>query len=76
LIAEGEFNARMEQYIAEIKAVPLAQGCDEVFYPGEIEARNDVRNRSEGLLFPDDTLADLARIARDTKLESKLPLFI
>jgi LDH2 family malate/lactate/ureidoglycolate dehydrogenase len=69
----AEFNTRMEQYIAEIKAVPLARGCDEVFYPGEIEARNDVRNRRDGLLFPDDTLADLARIARDTNLESKLP---
>ena len=36
-----EFNARMEALIAQIKAVPLAQGFSEVFYPGEIEARND-----------------------------------
>ncbi len=71
----AQFNARMEQYIAELKSVPLAQGCDEVFYPGEMEARNDIANRAEGLLLPDDTLADLARIARDTKLESKLPPF-
>ncbi|MBX9905865.1 MAG: Ldh family oxidoreductase, partial [Burkholderiales bacterium] len=35
----GQFNARMEQFIAEIKSVPLAQGFDEVFYPGEMEAR-------------------------------------
>jgi LDH2 family malate/lactate/ureidoglycolate dehydrogenase len=33
-----EFNARMEGLIAQIKAVPLAQGFSEVFYPGEIEA--------------------------------------
>jgi len=70
----AEFNSRMEQFIAEIKAVPTAKGFDEVFYPGEIEANNDARNRKEGLLFPDDTLADLRRIAKETGLESKLPL--
>jgi LDH2 family malate/lactate/ureidoglycolate dehydrogenase len=70
----AEFNSRMEQFIAEIKAVPTARGFDEVFYPGEIEAGNDARNRKEGLLFPDDTLADLRRIAKETGLESKLPL--
>ncbi|QGY05372.1 Ldh family oxidoreductase [Methylobacterium mesophilicum SR1.6/6] len=58
-----EFNARMDQLIAELKAVPLAQGFEEVFYPGEIEARNDARNRAEGLALPDDTLADLRRLA-------------
>jgi LDH2 family malate/lactate/ureidoglycolate dehydrogenase len=57
-----EFNARMERFIDELKSVPRAQGVDEVFYPGEIEARNDARNRKEGLLLPEDTLADLAKI--------------
>jgi len=70
----AKFNERMEQFIAEIKSVPLAKGHDEVFYPGEIEASNDARNRKDGLLFPDDTLADLRRIATETGLESKLPL--
>ena len=67
-----QFNARMEQYIAEVKAVPRAQGFDEVFYPGEIEARNNERNRREGILFPEDTIADLKRIAEETGLEAKL----
>jgi LDH2 family malate/lactate/ureidoglycolate dehydrogenase len=69
----SEFNARMEQYIAELKSVPRAQGFDEVFYPGEMEARNNERNRREGIQFPDDTLADLRRIAKETGLESRLP---
>jgi LDH2 family malate/lactate/ureidoglycolate dehydrogenase len=69
----AEFNARMERFIAEIKAVPTAKGFDEVFYPGEIEANNNARNRREGLDFPEDTLADLKRIARETGLESSLP---
>jgi LDH2 family malate/lactate/ureidoglycolate dehydrogenase len=69
----AQFNARMEQFIAEIKSVPLAKGCDEVFYPGEMEAHNDEKNRRDGLVLPDDTRADLSRIAQLTGLESKLP---
>jgi LDH2 family malate/lactate/ureidoglycolate dehydrogenase len=53
--------------------VPTAKGFDEVFYPGEIEARNDARNRKEGIQFPEDTLADLSRVAKETSLETKLP---
>ena len=70
----AEFNARMERFIAELKGVPRAQGFDEVFYPGEMEARNDLRNRAEGLQLAQDTIADLRRIARETGLESELPL--
>ncbi len=70
----AEFNARMEQWVAEVKAVPLAQGCDEVFYPGEIEARNDARHRVQGIALPGDTIADLKRIAKETGLQSLLPV--
>jgi len=69
----AEFHARMERWIAELKSVPLAQGFEEVFYPGEMEARNDVRNRKEGLALAGDTIADLARIADETGLRSALP---
>jgi len=68
----AQFNERMQQWIAEVKSVPLAQGCDEVFYPGEMEAGNNLRNRRDGIAFPDDTLADLKRIARETRLEALL----
>jgi len=70
----AQFHSRMERFIGEIKAVPLARGFDEVFYPGEIEANNNARNRKEGIPFPEDTLADLRRIARETGLEAQLPL--
>ena len=69
----AEFAARMEQLIAAVKAVPVAAGFDEVFYPGEIEARNDLKHRAEGLVLPADTLADLAAIARETGLAATLP---
>lgn len=64
----AEFNARMERFVEELKSVPLAPGTEEVFYPGEIEARNDERYRREGLLLPQETLADLARVAKSSGL--------
>ena len=69
----AEFGARMDRLIAELKSVPLAQGFEEVVYPGEIEARNDVRSRADGLLLPPDTLAGLSKLANETGLTSRLP---
>jgi LDH2 family malate/lactate/ureidoglycolate dehydrogenase len=68
-----DFCARMEELIQETKSVPLASGFEEIFYPGEIEARNDQENRKRGLCLPDDTLADLTAIAQSTGLQSLLP---
>lgn len=69
----ADFDARMEQLVAAIKAVPVAAGFDEVFYPGEIEARNDAKHRAHGITLPNDTLADLSKIAAETGLRSLLP---
>jgi LDH2 family malate/lactate/ureidoglycolate dehydrogenase len=63
-----EFGSRMDRYIAELKSVPLAQGFEEVVYPGELEARNDSRNRAEGIALPADTLADLKRLSDELKI--------
>ncbi len=68
-----QFAARMEAFLEEIKSVPLAQGHDEVFYPGEIEANNDRRYRRDGLLLAEDTLASLKKIASETGVRAKLP---
>ncbi len=57
----AEFGARMGSYIAELKSVPLAQGFEEIVYPGELEARNEAKYRTEGLTLPDDTIEDLGK---------------
>ena len=64
----AEFGRRMEAFIAELKSTPLAAGCNEVFYPGEIEARNALRHAAEGLTLPAQTLADLAALGRELKV--------
>jgi LDH2 family malate/lactate/ureidoglycolate dehydrogenase len=68
-----EFNTRIEAMIAGLKEVKLAAGSEEVFYPGEIEARNNAHNRADGLLLPADTVADLTKLAHDMELVHKLP---
>ncbi len=55
----AEFEADMERLIAELKSAPRAPGVDDIFYPGEIEARNDTRGRAEGLSLPEATLETL-----------------
>ena len=67
------FEARMQAQIAELKSTPLAPGVEEIFFPGELEARADRRQRLEGLILPDDTLADLDRVAQMMDLPQLRP---
>jgi LDH2 family malate/lactate/ureidoglycolate dehydrogenase len=68
-----EFTRRMEQLVDEVKAVPLAQGFDEVFYPGELEARAERDNRDNGLSLPQQTVDDLRQLAESTGVPAFRP---
>ena len=63
------FDADMERLIECLKGTPHAVGTEEIFYPGELEARADRHNREFGVLLPDDTLADLDAKAEDLGIE-------
>ncbi len=54
--------------VAGLKGAALAKGSAEVFYPGEIEARNERRPRSAGLNLPPDIPSDLAKLADEMGL--------
>lgn len=69
----ADFNTRIDEYIQRLKSVPLADGFEEIFYPGELEARNDAFNRGAGLALPPDTLTDLSRLAEQLGLKRMLP---
>jgi LDH2 family malate/lactate/ureidoglycolate dehydrogenase len=62
----GGFAERMEALIAEMKAVPRAEGFEEIFFPGEIEDRNRARREREGIEVPAKTLDALNRLAAET----------
>jgi len=64
-----EYNSRIEEFLYQLKLPPVAAGHEGIFYPGELEARNDNHNREYGLSLASGTLQDLARIAAECSLE-------
>ena len=61
------YEARVERLVAEVKDVPLAQGFDEVFYPGEVEDRAEAATLAAGgIVLADQSLGDLRRLATET----------
>jgi LDH2 family malate/lactate/ureidoglycolate dehydrogenase len=70
----AEFNVRIEDYFARLTSVPLAQGHERVFFPGEMENRAAEENtRLGGVLLPADTIADLRRVAAEAGLAHAWP---
>jgi LDH2 family malate/lactate/ureidoglycolate dehydrogenase len=69
----AEFDQRMDEYIHSLKDVPLAEGHQQVYFPGEMEAQADLENRRQGLLLPEDTLQSLKQVAIESGLERFLP---
>lgn len=59
----AEFEADMERMIADLKSAPRAPGVEEVFYPGEPEARAEAKHRAKGIDLPRATADDLRREA-------------
>lgn len=67
------FEADVERMIAQLKSVEPADGAKEIYYPGEIEALQDARNRREGLRLAPETMTELGRLARELGLRAALP---
>jgi LDH2 family malate/lactate/ureidoglycolate dehydrogenase len=61
------YEERVRQLIDEVKGVPLAQGFDEVFYPGEVEDRAEAANvAAGGVVLAEESVADLQELAAQT----------
>lgn len=61
-----EFEQRMEALVAEVKAVPTADGVDEIFFPGELEDIHTERHRRTGISMADNTWQSLAKLGDET----------
>lgn len=57
------FNADMERLIDDLKSCPRAPGVEEIYYPGELEARSEAKALATGIDIPDATAEDLRREA-------------
>lgn len=62
LLPDGDFGSRIDDLIATTKSVPRATGVDEIYYPGEIEARAETTGRRVGVRLPDKTVQDLREL--------------
>ena len=63
----SEYEARVQQLIDQVKGAPLAQGFDEVCYPGEVEDRAEAANLAAGgVLLSAGTRAALRGLAAET----------
>jgi LDH2 family malate/lactate/ureidoglycolate dehydrogenase len=67
-IPAAQFEQRIEQMIARLKATPPAPGATEVLVPGEPEARRAADNRQRGLELPAQTREDLEALGRELRL--------
>jgi LDH2 family malate/lactate/ureidoglycolate dehydrogenase len=64
LLPRDAFMARIDDLIDRTKAVPRAAGVDEIFYPGEPEARAEAAGRRTGVRLPGKTVRDLRDLGR------------
>jgi LDH2 family malate/lactate/ureidoglycolate dehydrogenase len=60
------YEERVRQLVDEVKTVPLAQGFDDVFYPGELEDRAEAANLAAGgVVLAEQSLADLRALGAE-----------
>ncbi len=63
------YEARVQRLIHEVKDVPLAQGFDEVFYPGEVEDRAEAANLAAGgVVLAEQSLIDLRTLGAEARV--------
>ena len=61
------FEDRVRRLIDEVKGAPLAQGFDEVYYPGEVEDRTEAVNLAAGgVVLAAESLTELSRLGAET----------
>ncbi|WP_158542877.1 Ldh family oxidoreductase [Phytoactinopolyspora halophila] len=64
-----EFTRDVRAFVDYLKDTPLADGHDEILYPGEVEARTAARRRDQGIDIDDPTWQRLVDVARRYAVE-------
>lgn len=61
----GLFYTLIQQFLQEMKEVPLIEGFQEILYPGERRKREFVKRTKEGILLPESVLHELQELAAE-----------
>jgi LDH2 family malate/lactate/ureidoglycolate dehydrogenase len=69
LVGRDAFAQRLARVLGVIKDTPPAEGFDEVFVPGELEAREDERARERGIELDEPTIAALRGLGAGAAVE-------
>jgi LDH2 family malate/lactate/ureidoglycolate dehydrogenase len=59
------FKAQVLQLIEHVKSCPAAPGFTEVYVPGEVEFREELKRRSEGIFLDDFIWAEICNTAHE-----------
>ena len=70
----AEFKREVSEFAQFIKDTPPAKGFEEVMYPGEIEWRNEIQRRREGIYVEDDTWNQISALIKEHHLEQVIGL--
>lgn len=65
----AEFKARMDAFIADIKAAKKRPGVSEILVPGELDYRREQEFRRTGALLDAEVFDELAILASDLKID-------
>lgn len=69
LMDRQEYDRRMDQFIEEMKSVPLIQGATEIFYPGERRYHRYMERKQSGIPISEELCEELARLATHCDVE-------
>ncbi len=70
----SEFEARMETAIGRLKALPLAEGFEEVTYPGERSGAAEAERRRTGIPLGSEVLRALDELAAELGIAPPSPI--
>ncbi|RGY96278.1 Ldh family oxidoreductase [Clostridium sp. AM58-1XD] len=68
------FKKRMDDAVSYLKSGKKAEGVEEIYVPGEIEARTMERQLKEGITYPVEVIEENRRIAKDYNVPVELCL--
>ena len=67
-----QFKSQVTEFAEYLKSSSPREGVDEVLYPGEIESKNIVKNKANGIYIEDSTWIQLQSISKNLDLVDSL----